>query len=295
MNEQQDKARLRHALDMTLSGLNGDPWLKGRVLQSAKGEQPKMKRKMSLGLVLVIVLALLTAVALATGLIFSPRYDAVRLANEALEAQYGITPTMMTVLYRADPVPDADGNDVITYRSMEDQWAEQLGVYTVTVRDGKAEAVWSHDGEPISEGFSSPVWGAEQIALILSDYAAACQAAHIDDTPIAMPSPEEIADNQRRRKEDAATAKARAKLTPEEARRLALEAIAQVYSLTDSQRTALYTVDDEDASYYGMENGVPVLHICYYEQGDGQYWVTVNVETGVIEDVLYDSGLAGNG
>ena len=295
MNEHRDKARLQHALDTTLSGLSGDPWLKGRVLQSAKGEKPKMKRKMSLGLVLIIVLALMAAVALATGLIFSPRYDAVRLANEALDKQYGITPTMMTVLYRADAVPDVSGNDVIIYRSVEDQWAEQIGVYTVTVRDGKAEATWSHDGEPISEGFSSPVWGEKQIALILSDYGAACEAVHIDDTPIAMPSPEEIAANHQRREENAAAAKARAKITPEEARALALEAITQVYGLTDSQRAALYTVDDEDGSYYGMENGVPVLNICYYEQGDGQYWVTVNVESGVIEDVLYDSGLAGNG
>ena len=28
---------------------------------------------------------------------------------------------------------------------------------------------------------------------------------------------------------------------------------------------------------------------------DGQYWVTINLQTEVIEDIVYDSGLAGNG
>ena len=32
-----------------------------------------------------------------------------------------------------------------------------------------------------------------------------------------------------------------------------------------------------------------------FTQRDGVYWVDVNVETGVIEDLLYDSQLGGNG
>ena len=287
--------RFRRDADLLLGRLVWTRTDANRVLSVLKGEQPKMKRKMSLGLILACILMLLTAVALATGLIFSPRYDAVRLANEALEARYGITPTMMTVLYHTAPVPDADGNDVLTYRSVEDQWAKQIGVYTVKVRDGKAVAVWSHDDEPRSDGLASPVWGVEQIRLILSDYAAACEATLRDAEPIPMPSPEEIAANQKQRAENAAAAKARAKITLEEARRLALEAIAQVYGLSDSQCAALVTTDDEYDSWYGMENDVPVIHIRYHENADAQYFVSIHVETGVIEDVLYDSGLAGNG
>ena len=32
-----------------------------------------------------------------------------------------------------------------------------------------------------------------------------------------------------------------------------------------------------------------------FTEWDGVYWVSVNVETGVIEDILYDSLLGGNG
>ena len=32
-----------------------------------------------------------------------------------------------------------------------------------------------------------------------------------------------------------------------------------------------------------------------FTERDGVYWVDVNVETGTIEDLLYDSQLGGNG
>ena len=299
-----NRGRFRRDADFLLGSLQWTPADTNRVLSELRGEQPKMKRKMRIGLVMAIVLVLLTAVALATGLVFSPRYSAVQLADKALEAKYGIQPAMLTIFCRADVVKDKDGNDVFTYASAESQWAEQIGVYTVTVHGQGARAVWSHDGEPTSEGLSSPVWSASQIRVILNDYAAACEAVLNDCEPEPTPSPEQIAANERRRQENASISKARAKITPEEAHRLALEAIVQVYSLTDSQLAALSTADDEYSFYYTVENDNPVLCICYaltqsadgeYTDGDGQYWVTINVETGTIEDVLYDSGLASNG
>ncbi|MDD3336938.1 MAG: hypothetical protein PHI98_15760 [Eubacteriales bacterium] len=287
--------RFRNDADLLLGSLTWTQADQNRVLSELRGEPPKMKRKMSLVLVLAMVLVLLATVALAAGLIFSPKYDAVRLANAALKLQYGITPEMMTVFYREDAIKDADGNDVLVYRSVESQWAEQIGVYTVTAQGQNAKAAWSHDGETISDGLTSPVWGSSQIRLILSDYAAACEAVLKDGAPMTTPDPAEIAKNQQRRLEEAAMAKKAATLTLEEARKLALEAITQEYALTDAQRAELKTTDDESDYYYRMENGEPVIEICYRPDADGQYWVTINAQTGVIEDVLYDSGLAGNG
>lgn len=66
----------------------------------------------------------------------------------------------------------------------------------------------------------------------------------------------------------------------------------------------------DDSMYYHMQDGRPVLTIMIslqqqtsgdprvfppFTEGDGVYWVSVNVETGVIEDILYDSLLGGNG
>ena len=68
--------------------------------------------------------------------------------------------------------------------------------------------------------------------------------------------------------------------------------------------------DTDDFMYYHMQDGRPVLTIMIslqqqtsgdprvfpsFTKGDGVYWVSVNVETGVIEDILYDSLLGGNG
>ena len=57
MNDHKQGELVRHAVDMSLSGLRGDPWLAQRVLANVRGEV-KVKKKLSLGLVLVIALAL---------------------------------------------------------------------------------------------------------------------------------------------------------------------------------------------------------------------------------------------
>lgn len=64
MNEHKQGEMVRHAVDMSLSGLQGDPWLAQRILANAKGEG-KVKKKLSAGFVLVIVLVLAVVTALA--------------------------------------------------------------------------------------------------------------------------------------------------------------------------------------------------------------------------------------
>ena len=55
MTEQQDKARFRQAVDHTLSGLTGDPFLTQRVLAGAeKGAKP-VKYHIPKGLVVALI------------------------------------------------------------------------------------------------------------------------------------------------------------------------------------------------------------------------------------------------
>ena len=101
-----------------------------------------------------------------------------------------------------------------------------------------------------------------------------------------------------------AQAQALAALTHEQAMRLAREAIGTVYGLTPQQLDRLEWQEDYDPSPYSMKGDTPVLTEWFwlwqsegedFTEGDGLYRVEVNAETGVIENVTYDSGLSGNG
>lgn len=65
MDEFRENGRLRGALDASLSGLNGDPYLARRLIACAE-KQPKAVRKRSIGLVFAFV-ALLAAVSCCRG------------------------------------------------------------------------------------------------------------------------------------------------------------------------------------------------------------------------------------
>ena len=69
MREELSRAKMHKAMDSTLSGLNGDPWLFQRVSARAAEEETKVKKKISVGLVLAIVLlsAAVTAFAVTNG------------------------------------------------------------------------------------------------------------------------------------------------------------------------------------------------------------------------------------
>ena len=69
MREDLNRAKIHKAIDSTLSGLNGDPWLFQRVSARATEGETKVKKKLSTGLVLVIVLLLIAVTALAVALL----------------------------------------------------------------------------------------------------------------------------------------------------------------------------------------------------------------------------------
>ena len=66
-NDEELRARVQNAVDRGLSGLRGDSELVRRVLAQAKGEKPKMKRKIPVALAAAILLVSVFTVALATG------------------------------------------------------------------------------------------------------------------------------------------------------------------------------------------------------------------------------------
>lgn len=88
----------------------------------------------------------------------SAKYDAKRLAQEALYEKYGFTREMDSFFICT--VEENDGETVVTYHANEDvgDYAWKLGDYIVTIRNGKAEASWSNDGEAVGDDFSSDVW-----------------------------------------------------------------------------------------------------------------------------------------
>ena len=111
-----------------------------------------------------LVLALIAAAAVAAGLTRSARYDAKRLAYQALEEKYGFTTDMES--YFLCTVEERNGQTVVTYRANKDvgDFAWKLGDYTVTIRNGQAEASWSNDGEAVGDDFSSDVWDTALLA-----------------------------------------------------------------------------------------------------------------------------------
>ena len=101
-----------------------------------------------------------------------------------------------------------------------------------------------------------------------------------------------------------AEAQALAEITRAQAVELARDALAQVYGLTQAQLDRLEWQEGYAPSLYRMEGDVPIITEYFwlwqgdgekFTEGDGLYAVEVNVQTGVIENVMYDSGLSGNG
>ena len=311
MNEHEEREAVRGAMNRCLSGLKGNPFLAQRIVENEKGKRPAVKKRLSAGLVLALAAVLVTVAALAVGLAFSPRYDAKRLANRALEVQYGITDDMMTVFRCSDAGTGADGSRVFTYEAVEALYAKQIGVYTVTVKGGKALAAWSHDGEDTSGGAEAEAWGAGQLAMLCSDrygemLAALPAASDTSAAPTATPPGNAEEDDQAQLaawEESRAQVEAASRLSLAEARDLAVAAVGGEYGLTAAQCDRFVLYEDSDGVTYRFLDGQPVadlfLRLTQKDDGtrtekDGIYMVTVNMDSGVIEDILYDSGLAAN-
>ena len=201
-----------------------------------------------------------------------------------------------------------------------------LGEYTVSVKDGAAAAVWSHDGESTSGLFDAEAWGKEQLEEMLRTAAERHDLSAFSEKAKAIAAKHKAASSElpkgsawEKTGEAEALAAARASsYSEEELLALAHDAVVSAYQFTDDQAKMLKFVfeledmadDTADYLYYRMKDGKPVLTVMLslqqqtsddpsafapFTERDGVYWVDVNVETGTIEDLLYDSQLGGNG
>lgn len=316
------KTDLRSLVDQNLSELKWDERQRQRVLHAIREEEKPVKKR-SVSMILAALLICLSVTALAAGLLFSPRYDAVRLANTAMEEKYGITADLLSLFHRT-VTTHADGSATVTYAAPQADFpAEQMGDYFVEVSGGHAQAFWSNDGMDTSGGLGAEAWGKEQLLLLSYDYANTMQYLfdqqgivtptpmpanmknHVwtaEDEALAQQAMDEINLIEQQRLAEILKAEKAGKMTIEKASELACQAVCQEYKLTDAQRSKL--IYEPDSTYITWEDDQPMAHILFwlwqrdddaFTEKDGQYWVTIDLSAGVIEDILYDSGLAGNG
>ena len=312
-------------VDQNLSGLVWDE-RKRRIVLHAVSEEEKPVKKISTTFVLIAAIVCLSVTALAAGIVLSRKADDSVLADREMEKKYGVTMTMLGSYFSREDEQTADAT-VFRYQGIEDL-NYVLGEYTVTVKDGKVTAEWSHDGEDTSGGFEAEAWGTEQMqAMLESDKAKdSADDYYVKAKEIAKKhgaerertgslSEEQLAEMdalETSRKADEKEARVAAKLSENEMIALARRAAMEVYGLTEEQAARMTCPQNvEEYEYYRMEEGnVPVYDVWLYlsqeteeavagtrpvfVEKDGIYIITVNTESGVIEATLYDSGLGAN-
>lgn len=312
---------LQAAMDRRLSFLDDLPSCRAEVqYRIAREEEPVMKKKISVGFVFAMVLVVLSAAALAAGLLLSPRAEAVRTADQALEKQFGITAEMQTFFGREEETL-TDGTIRVTWTGAGDM-AYVLGTYTALVKNGKAEITWSREGEDVSGGYEADAWGIEQLKQMAADStdearkrayqekAAAIARAH-DTQESDEPSEADEHYGEKREAGKTAAMKAR-KVTEEEMIESGRMFIIENYGLNGEQaaRLELYTNSfrNTDNEWYETIDGKPCFLVEYllYEtntsgevtgrmEKDGYYRVYINVENGAVEQYEYNSALGGEG
>ena len=326
----KNKETLQAAMDRRLSFLDELPSCRPALMQRiAQEEAPVMKRKISVGLVFALVLVSLSVIALATGLILSPRVSAARTADLALAEKYGITDELQSFFGREEEeLPD--GTVKVTYFGAGSLEAP-LGTYTVLVKDGKADISWSLEGKDTAGGYEAEAWGLEQLKQMAEDsHDEKLKAAFMDksfevykqlhpddeEVPVEAPDPETFEEYHARREGEKSSALDATKLSEEDMIAIGREFILSTYSLTDSEveRLELYTnsYETEDANHwYETVNGKPCFLVEYlmdeedvtaemlndpnYYRMNSYFKVFVNVETGAIEQYEFSSGLGGEG
>ena len=282
-------------------------------------------KKLSTTFILIAAIVCLSVTALAAGLVFSSRVDAAKLAEKAMADTYGVTDTMLSTFFSRTVSETADGGTTVVYSGI-DFLRAALGYYTVSVKDGAAAAVWSHDGESTSGLFDAEAWGKEQLEEMLRTAADRHDLSAFSEKAKALADKHENASDglpegsawEKTGEAEALAAAKASSYSEEDLLKLARDAVVSAYQFTDGQAKMLKFVfeledmadDTADYLYYRMKDGKPVLTVMLslqqqvsddpsafapFTQRDGVYWVDVNVETGVIEDLLYDSQLGGNG
>ena len=281
-----------------------------------------MKLKTCIAVLMIVLLAL--SASSAEDFTVSGRVNAVMCADKALEEHYGITLLLQDYFNRT--VEEKDDNVyVVTYEGAEN-YAYVLGRYEVTVDGSKAASVtWTHDGEDTKGGFAAEAWGAEQILemLRLNQETGVTEPfdGRVDEinknhgfvyVPTILTDEESEADWIRTEKE-CEEVRNLSSLSVDEMTGIARRAVASLYGLPPEREKALESVVDEEelSLWYVIFEGKPCYQVCFglddkeeddvlpnglsHTEMEGNYWVQINVQTGVVEDVYYSAGIGGNG
>lgn len=257
-----------------------------------KPTHARPKRMVWLAAALVLVLA--AAVAVAAGLTRSAKYDAKLLAHQALEEKYGFTRDMDS--FFTCSVEEADGQTVVTYCANADigDFAWKLGDYTVTIRDGKAEASWSNDGEAVSGDFSSDVWDTALLAQGIARRKAGEEWYEI--TGETLETGESLSGAEKTTPEVSAAGESAVQpgegmLAEQEALDLARQALEGDGGISAE---ALNDPENELYAVCQKEEGKTVWNV-WFHSAEGISVVTLDAADGTILDVIVDTGMAGNG
>lgn len=257
-----------------------------------KPTHARPKRMVWLAAALVLVLA--AAVAVAAGLTRSAKYDAKLLAHHALEEKYGFTRDMDS-FFRCT-VEEKAGETVVTYSADEDvgDFAWKLGDYIVTIRDGKAEASWSNDGEAVGGDFSSDVWDTALLARGIERRKAGEEWYEI--TGETLETGESLSGAEKTTPEVSAAGESAVQpdegmLAEQEALDLARQALASDGGISAE---ALNDPENELYAVCQKEEGKTVWNV-WFHSAEGISVVTLDAADGTILDVIVDTGMAGNG
>ena len=276
-------------------------------------------------LVMILILSMILSASFAgEETIVSGRVNAELIADGSLEQKYGIT--LLLQEYFARVVEETDDNVfLVTYIGLEN-YAYVLGRYEVKVdRNQVVRITWTHDGEDTSGGFDAEAWGAEQIMEMLRLNQEAYDTSLFDPriaeinekhgfyyTPVVLTDEEKesIQNKEEKAREEARKLSA---LSIDDMTEIAKHAVASLYNLPPEREHALENIVDEEerSLWFTMYEGEPCYTVCLalddkedddvlsngvvYTENEGNYWVLVNVQTGVIEEVSYSAAIGGNG
>ena len=309
MSEKMDRKAFHTAIDTTLSGLQENPFLYQRVIaQESRKDGIIVKKRLSVGLVMAIVLMLITVTALAAGIIFAKRVPATEIADQALLETYGITAQMQSLFIR-ETAEGERGTIVVTYEGRE-SLAYVLGKYTVII-DGQTvkNICWSHDGEETSGGLEASAWGKDQLEEILridpetgevaqlltfNPYIDRINRAHGFDYQAYWKENMDEKHEIVLEGEDIEKAKEKQAFSAHEFVQIAKEAVGVRYHLTPQQISLMSINVDENWAYVLLDG--TLCYCCQIFEGelsdeeteqDGTYTVYLNLETGVVEDILF--------
>ena len=307
MKDMELQKRIENAVDTTLASLNPSARECDLLIENIKGgKKSVMGKKVSAMLVLAIVLMLLTATALAAGIIFAKRVPATEIADQALLETYGITAQMQSLFIR-ETAEGERGTIVVTYEGRE-SLAYVLGKYTVII-DGQTVKNICHDGEETSGGLEASAWGKDQLDEILridpetgevaqlltfNPYIDRINRAHGFDYQTYWKENMDEKHEIVLEGEDIEKAKEKQAFSAHEFVQIAKEAVGVRYHLTPQQISLMSINVDENWAYVLLDG--TLCYCCQIFVGelseleteqDGTYTVYVNLETGVVEDILF--------